>query len=478
MNILLLIPPAKLDVSYGELKDFSNPQPSIGLAYMASVLIENKYNVIVLDAYVQQLGIEQIMSEIRVREIDIIGISLLTTSVDITTDIVRKIRTNFPNIKIVMGNVHASIFSDEILNNNLADFIVHREGEYTFLNLVKAFSSNGDLTKIDGISFLDNGKIIHTEETGMIEDLDSLPFPAWHLFPLNLYKTDPRTEIIPGVSEMQILGTRGCPNACTFCSSRTEKSLGSKYRMRSAKNIVDEIQFMNERYGSRVFSFMDLAFPLVKKHALEVCQEIIDRGLHKKMFWTTECRVKPLDFETLQKMRESGCIRINFGIESGNNRILKLLKKNFTTEDVENAVALAAKAKIQVDGMFMMGLPTESRKEIIETINFALKLNLRYAIFNIFVPYPGCELYNTLSSQGKIRWNKWSDFTSYPTYSGSLPVYVPEELSHTELMELQKLAMHKFYLRPKFIFAEIRRFNFSKIRKYYNGLRTLIFKGI
>ena len=475
MNILLLIPPASLNSSYGQLKDFSNPQPSIGLAYIAAVLRKNGISVTVLDAYVNQLGIEEILAEIKSRKIDILGISLLTTSVVVTTLIIKEVRAQLPEVKIVLGNVHASLFGDDLLRDHLADFIIHREGEYTFGELAKALKDNTDIQKVKGLSFRKDGQIVHTEPRPLIEDLDELPFPAWDLFPLENYHSDPRTEVFPGETEMQLLTTRGCPNACTFCSSRTERNMGMKYRMRSAKNIADEIQYMHEHFQTRVFGCMDLAFPLVKKHAMSLFDEIIKRGLGKKIAWMTECRVKPLDYETLTRMKEAGCVRINFGFESGNNRILELLKKNFTTEDAEKAVDMARRAGIEVDGMFMIGLPTETEDEIKQTIDFAVKLKVRYAIFNIFVPYPGCELYDTLTAEDKIKFNSWSDFTSYPTYSGGIPVYVPDGLTHEGLMNLQKYAMRKFYLSPNFIIGEIKRFKFSKIIQYYHGLKGVVF---
>ena len=476
MNILLIIPPASLDSSYGKLKEFSNPQPSIGLAYMASALRDHNFNVNILDAYVKQLGKNEIFQEIIARKASIIGISLLTTSVDIVTELIKFIRKKRADIRIVLGNIHASLFCENLLLENLADFIVHREGEYSFLELIKAIKLGTDLKKVKGISFVDKGEIVHTERRPLIQDLDNLSFPAWDLFPLKSYSTDPRTEVIPGQTEIQILATRGCPYACTFCSSRTERSLGSKYRVRSPKNIVDEIEYMYNRFHAEVFSFMDLAFPLIKSHAMAVFQEMIDRGINKKIRWCTECRVKPIDYETFVAMKKSGCARVNFGIESGRDKILKLLKKGFTKDDVRRAVALAKKAGIEVDGMFMMGLPTETEEDITATIDFAIELKVRYAIFNLFVPYPGCELYNVLNTEDKISYDSWSDFTSYPTYSGGKPVYLPDNMSHDQIMKLQKYAMKKFYFRPKFIWEEIKRFKIVHTKKYYSGLLGLLNK--
>lgn len=473
MKVLLLIPSTDLSKSYGTLKKFSNPQPSIGIAYIAAVLRENGYNVKVVDAYVNCYTLRDILHIIREYSPDVMGVSVLTPSADVVYEITRNIRIEFPQIKIVMGNMHASLFSEEILSNNYADIVVHREGELTMLEVCDAFKNGNPLEDIRGISLKINGVITHTPDRPYMENLDVLPFPAWDLLQMDKYSTDPRTEIKRGAVEMQILATRGCPFQCTFCSSRTERSLGMKYRMRKPKLVVDEMVYLHERYGSEVFAFMDLAFPLVRAHAVELCNEIINRGLNEKIKWFTECRVKPMDEELLKLLKMAGCVRVCFGIESGNDSILNLLKKNFTVEDVRNAVETAQRIGLQVDGMFMIGLPAETEATIKETINLAVELNIRYAIFNIFVPYPGCALWDVLMNQNKICFKSWSDFTSYPTYSGGQPVYVPDGITHEKLMSLQRYAMRKFYLRPKFIYHELKRLKLSQIKTYYIGLKGL-----
>lgn len=474
MKILLLIPPTNLSKSYGTLKSFSNPQPSLGLAYIAAILRKNGYDVKVIDAYVNGCSMPEIVTIMEQYVPDVVGISVLTPSSEIVYEVSRNIRANFPHIKIVMGNLHATLFYEEILSMNYADYIVHGEGELTMLNLLDTLKCGGNLDDVKGISYRRNGRIVNNPLRTHIEDLDLLPYPAWELFPMEKYSTDPRTHVKDNVVETMILATRGCPNQCTFCSSRTERNLGSKYRMREPKLVVDEMVFMNKKHGSEVFAFMDLAFPLIKKHAVAFCNELIKLNLGNKFKWITECRVKPLDEETLMLMKEAGCVRVCFGIESGNNEILKSIKKNFTTDDVRNAVRMARKAKLEIDGMFMIGLPGETEKHIRETIDFALKLDLRYAIFNIFVPYPGCELFDTLRAENKIHFDDWNEFTSYPAYSGGKPVYVPDGLTHDQIMDLQKYAMKRFYLRPRFVLKEIKRFKVSNLKKYYFGLKSLL----
>lgn len=475
MKVLLLMPPTDLKKSYGELRSFSNPRPSIGIAYISAILKENGYDVKVVDAYVNGYNIVELMNIIGEYVPDIVGISVLSTSAETVYEISRNIRVKYPKAKIVMGNLHASLFSSEILSEDYADFIVHREGEFAMLELLEAFKNNGRLEAVKGISFKVKGTIVDTSPRPYIENLDQISFPSWHLFPNDKYSTDPRTEVKRGIVETQILATRGCPNQCTFCSSWTkESSGGNKYRMREPNLIIDEMVYMNKTYGSEIFSFVDLAFPLIRKHAIHFCDEIIKRRLNKKFRWFTECRVKPIDKELLALIKKAGCVRVCFGIESGNDRILEQIKKNFTKEDVRAAIRMAQKAGLIADGMFMIGLPKETEETIKETIDFAIELNVRYAIFNIFVPYPGSEIYDKLKLENKIHFKCWGDFTSYPAYGKGTPVYVPDQLIHEKLIYLQKYAMRKFYLRPKFILNEFRRLKFSQIKNYYYGLKGLL----
>jgi radical SAM superfamily enzyme YgiQ (UPF0313 family) len=244
--------------------------------------------------------------------------------------------------------------------------------------------------------------------------------------------------------------------------------------MRSPKNIVDEMEHMLTLLGSRVFSFMDLAFPLVQKHAMAVCDEIINRGLHRQLVWETECRVKPLEPELLAKMKQSGCVRVCFGIESGNDATLRRLKKAFTVEDVRHAVKMALQVGLDVDGMFMLGLPDESAEDAHNTIRLACDLNVRFAIFNLFVPYPGCQLYDDLQEQGAIQYSNWCDFSSYWTVGGGQPVYIPSGWTAKQLKETQAWAMKRFYLRPSFIMRQLRDFNPAMLAHYWRGLASLL----
>ncbi len=483
MRVTLVIPSLRLKDSYGGLKKFANPQPSIGVAYIASTIRAAGHDVRIIDAYAGGFDNDEIVAMLRGNPPDVLGVSVLSSSAGVVQDMIPHARRAVPGLKVVMGNLHASLYAEELFKNGTADFVVHGEGEYTFPELLSVLEKMGEtengsagaaslaeaLRRIEGISFRMGNEVINTESRSLITDLDALPLPAWEFLDWSLYGCDPRSEVLPGAVERQILATRGCPNQCTFCSSRMSRSMGGRYRKRSPVSIADEMEFMRDKYGATVFTFMDLAFPLDKTHALSVCDELVHRNFQKWGRWVAECRVKPLDDETVRAMKAAGCARVNLGIESGSDRILALLKKGFTVTDVEQACRLFQTANIEVDGMFMMGLPTETEIEIRQTIDLALRLPVRYAIFNLFVPYPGCELFDQLMAEGKIHFSDWGDFTSYPGYSGRQPVYCPDTLTPDRLLALQREAMRHFYFRPRFILSEINRFRWSNIGHYWSG---------
>lgn len=478
-KILLLAPPTGLTRSFGKIKNIVRRQASLGLAYIAAVLRDGGFSVSVLDAYIDDLSAEKTIEEIVNISPDILGISLLTSSASNIEKIIPSLRERLPSLKIVMGNMHASMFADDLLRHGLADYIVHREGEYTMLELVKAIQEGTVADSVAGISFLKSGNTVqHNPLRNFLQDLDALPYPAWDLFPLEKYHTDPRTMVERkkrNVQELMILATRGCPMQCTFCSSRAAKNLGNTYRMRRPKAVADEIAYFHKKYGVTSFSFMDLSFPLVKPHAMELCEEIISRGLQDKISWSVEMRVRPVDLEIFQKIKAAGCKKVCFGIESGSQEILNQIKKGFTLKDVREAVAMARSADLEVDGFFILGFPNETEEMSQETIRLAKELDLNWATFNLFVPYPGCELYDILMREEKIQYDDWSSFISYPSYGGGQPVYVPDGRNAKELITTQRKALRSFYLRPKFILSQIKKVRLRDFYYYWTGLKAIIF---
>ncbi|MBF0353644.1 MAG: radical SAM protein [Alphaproteobacteria bacterium] len=480
VDVLFVMPPTDLAASYGNLKDFANAAPSLGFAYMAANLQKNGYKVAILDGYSRQLSVQEVVAEVARQKPRLVGLTVLSTSAQVTEDICVGLRKAAPDILIVGGNTHCQVFYQDILERQVMDVIVFREGEHIMVRLMKALDAGEGLESVAGIAFQRQGQVVECPEDQFLNDLNDLPFPAWDLYDLDSYALDPRGAAKSKIGKpkpLQILGTRGCPMACTFCSSRSERSQGTKYRMRSPENIVDEIEYMVNRYGANMFTFMDLSFPLVYKHAVAMCDDIIKRGLNKKIIWYSECRVKPLHEDIFQKMRDAGCVRVSFGIESMNDETLARIRKGFTANDVRKACAAAHRAGLEIDGMFMLGLPDETQEMALNTAREACKLPVRFAIFNLFTPYPGSELYDELMAAGEIKFARWSDFTSYWTIGNGQPVYVPKGWTPQELISVQAQAMKRFYLRPKFILQELMNFKPSMIKTYLSGLRGLLNMG-
>jgi len=310
--------------------------------------------------------------------------------------------------------------------------------------LVKYIKRGYSLKKIHGISYRKNGKIVHTPERPFIEDLDNLPFPAWHLFPLAKYHPPPHWTI--KLPALPLLSSRGCPYSCTFCSLITQ---GKRHRVRSPKNVVDEIEFDVSEYGTKEIMFWDATFPLNKKIGEKICKEIIKRGLHKEIVWLSEARVDRVDKDLLTLMKKSGCRRVAYGIESAVQRILNNVKKGFTIEQAETAVRLTRKIGLETIGYFMLGLPGETEQTALATIEFAKRIDPDFSKFNLTVPYPGSQLFNEAVKGGALNSRNWDDFSSLSGYSDYEPVYVPKNMTAEKLKKIQRDAMRKFYLRPR-----------------------------
>lgn len=449
MRILLINPPINFKKSCGEFSELMEPAPSIGLAYIAAILEKNGFDVEVIDAFTFRMDTIQIVEEVKKKDPQVVGITCLTPSAINTEQIAKRIKEYNKDVFIVLGNLHASFFAEYFLKKGVADAIAHGEGEYSILEIVKTIQEGKSLQGVKGLSFREEGEVIHNEPRAFIEDLDRLPFPAWYLFPYKKYGLLPFVTIRKPA--LIILTSRGCPYNCDFCSL---KNMGHRYRMRSAKSVADEFEYLIENFGAKQIGFADAIFPLYEKQGMKLCEELIKRKINKRVGWICETRTDLVSENLLIAMKEAGCRRILFGIESGSQQMLDRAGKNLILNESTKAITFCCKVGIQTCGFFMLGFPGETIEMSMNTINYAKKLPLDFAKFNITVPYPGSRLYETLSSQGKIRNYDWENYTSYNPKPDEF-VYIPEGRSGEELLRLQKKAILGFYLRAKIIFRHL-----------------------
>ena len=419
MRILLLYPPHSSLLEEGY---FVHKSPPLGLAYIAAVLQEAAHEVKAIDCVIEnwkqrvwdgdyyQIGLswEELKGRIQRAKPDIVGISCLFSSqfqnARKTAALVKEVD---PTIKVVVGGAHPSAVPSEVMADTNFDYAVIGEGEHTMLSLIRSMEGSLKLGNVDGIAYRENETVMINPKKNFIANLDDLPFPARHLFPMGKYFYLTR-ELKIGemyskrVPYTEMVTSRGCPDKCVFCVIR--KMYGGFWRARSPKNVVDEIQFLFEKYGIKEIHFMDDNLTLDRRRTEEICDEILHRGIDVSWAITGGVHVNTLSEALLRKMKRAGCYSLWLGIESGDSYILnQLIKKGVSLEKIHEAVKCVKRVGIEANGFFVIGFPGETRKTIENTIKFSKSLDLNDAYFSIATPYPGTELYDQCFSKGYIK---------------------------------------------------------------------------
>lgn len=454
MKIILVNPVSMLIEKSNEIKSFLKPIPPLGIAYIAAVLEDNGINAVIIDQYAERMSNHTFIDTVIKNEPDIVAFSCLTPTIKNVSVLVKQIKALNPGIKIILGNIHPTIFASELLREGFADIVVRGEGEYAMPEVVLALEKKISLKGIKGISFIENNTICHNPDRQPIDDLDQIPYPAWHLLDLEKYDCYPMLGL-KKKKFLPILASRGCPYRCIFCA---QEKIHTKIRYRKVSGIIDEIEFMHKKYNIDCFVFNDPFFPFSIQQGLEFCDELINRGLHKKIIWIAESRVDKVNLELLKAMKNSGAYLIMYGFEVGTQKTLDALKKESSLGQSLEAMRLTKKAGLHTLGLFMLGTPGETRRDCEETIRFSKKLDCTIAKFNIVVPYPGTYLFekyrkgfNIGDSEKFMSWLDWS-----PDMSPKDAIYVSDTMSAEELVRLQRKAMFQFYVRPRAILRHLR----------------------
>ncbi len=441
MNILL-IDPSKRAV-YGAIA--SPSYPSISLGYIGAVLEKNGHKVSIIDIDADTLNDNDIVSIIKDLDPALVGLSTTTPVMNSALSVAKLAKKINPKIKTVLGGIHPTIAPESCIKHDSIDFIIKGEGENTILELVNFLETgNNELHKIDGIVFKQNKKIIINKERKLIENLDELPFPARHLFN-NVKYSYPDALLSPAAP---IITSRGCFGRCTYCC--INQIYKRKFRARSAKNVVDEVESLINNNHAREIHIWDDNFTYDKKRVYEIRDEIKKRKISTLFAFPNGLRVDQVDDNILSALKEMGTYSIAFGVESGNQNILKSIKKGTTIKQIEKAFKLAKKHKIETWGFFMIGLPEDTNQTIRETIDFAKKIEPDIAKFHILKPYPGTEAFEQLSKLGLI-----SSFNLDEYGIHTKPTHHLKSLSEEELLAWQKRAYREFYLRPSKIVKQL-----------------------
>ncbi len=439
--------------------------PLLGLGYLAAYLRSYGVSVGIVDAMFDRLKFAETVERIVAARPRLLGLTAMTHEIRRAARVAEAVRQHLPDVRVVVGGPHASALPERTLEEFPAfDFAVVGEGEETLWRLWLAAgcasaetpATAEQLRKIEGLAFRDGDRVEVNARRDWMRDLDSLPPPAWDLYG--------RADVY------QVYASRGCPFQCIFCM----RVLGDQVRFRSPGNVVDEVERVVERYGAKRIDFSDETFTLRRSWALEICDEMERRGLHKKIEWFANGRVNSVDEELLGRMRRAGCVRVGYGIESGNQSVLNVAHKGTTLEQIERAIAATRRAGLEMEAFYILGFPGETRQTAWDTIRLAARLNTTTAAFGIMVPYPGTQVAEMAArGEGGYRLisTNWSDFDKHLGNAMEL-----QTLSRAQLERLQAQAYLWFYLRNLRL-RSLARFMWEKRKAAGRLLRKMLGRG-
>lgn len=453
---ILLINPRSVDLVYinTNVKAGKPSNPVITLAAVAAPLLSVGYSVKIFDMELIENDFKKLTVILNEYKPDYVGITSNTPQFKRSLKIAELIKNMLPDTKIVMGGVHPTVLPEEPLLSGVIDIIVLCEGDFTLKEIIEA----SNLQNVQGIKYVKNGTVHSTEKRKLIENLDNLPFPAWELYDISQYsgaKIYERNS--PGG---HIETSRGCPYSCCYCN---KSIFGHYFRAKSPEYVVEEIIRM-KKMGFREIHIIDDGLGTDINRLAEICDCLIKKEVKIPFTFFSGIRADSCRGNIFEILKKAGCYQVAFGIESGDEEVLKASKKQLKLDDVRTAVNAAKKAGVETFGFFMMGLPGETEKSLKRTIDFACSLNLDIAKFDITIPYPGTAYYNELSSNGFIVSHDWDKYIVH----GTEKIYNHPNLSWDALEKYYKMAFKKFYLRPSYMLK----------RCYYGISNGLLFDDI
>lgn len=468
MRILLINPPRLHEIIGNNpsiIEEERGYNPPLGLLYVAAYLKKySNYDVNVIDAQVEGLDYDGLKHKIVKGKPHVIGITTMTMTLIDVLKTARLVKEINPNITIVLGGPHTSLFPEETIQFSEIDFLVTGEGEEAFCSLVKSIDKGGDVSGIAGIVTMVDGKIINTGKRPYVKDIDKLPFPDRQLVPYKKYTS----LLAKGKSVTTIITSRGCPFKCSFCD---RPNMGKVFRARSATNVVDELE-QCVQLGINEFLFYDDTFTVNKQRVLDICDMIRHRKL--VISWDIRARIDTIDEEMLVSLKKAGCYGIHYGIEAGSERILKVLNKQITIEKALEVFKLTKQIGLSTLSYFMIGNPEETIEDIDETFKVMKLLKPDYVHLTILTPFPGTKVYSDGIQKGIMEKDYWKEFAENPE-ENFIPPHWGENFTKNELNALLIKGYKSFYLRPVYVLKRIIAVrSLSELKKKaYAGLKVL-----
>ncbi len=450
LRVLLTLPPGihKLEI----YKIAGIKAPPLGLAWIAAVLEKIGHKVKIIDTPTLEMEAKDWLIEVKSWHPDIVGFSMLTPAAPKGYQAAKMLKEELgEDFPIFAGGVHVTPMYKEALNNNI-DVVVLGEGELTtaeFINVVEKHGLDKEkLRNVKGLAFKDDSKIITTGPRPLIQDLDSLPWPARHLLPMDKY-----TLLGKPIRVAHVMASRGCPYGCIYCI--TSYFWGRRIRFRSAKSVADEIEYLVDKYKVKHIAFSDDELTINRRFVYDLVKELKERGLD--VCFSCGSRVDHVNKEFLKFLYDNGCEALYFGVESASQETINKIGKRIRLEQAVKVFKWVREIGGFAMGSFILGFPWETINDMKKTVEFAIKLKPNYAQFTVLTPYPGTPLFNYAVEHNLIEdWN-WEHYTTVH------PVMRGFHFTREQLGKMLKYAYRKFYIRWQFIKEEIRAGRFKDI---------------
>lgn len=424
--------------------------PPIGLGYLATALRKAGHQPEILECVKERMNFNDFAQLLKKTQPDIVGFQVWSCDLPNIKKSLKILKKVCPEATTVVGGAHPSGAPFETMDYfKEVDFAFKGEGEVGLPLLVDKLSGKKDvdLTQIPGLTWRINGKSL-VNPAILVDELDQFEMPAWDLMDPRSYPRAPHQGFAKAFPTAPIVVTRGCPFSCAFCA--THAINGKKIRSRSIGSVIQEIKLLKNQYGVREIHIEDDNFTFNREFVKEFCNTLIKERLDVFWYCSSGLRLDSVDKEILLLMKASGCYTLTIAIEAGAQRVLNLMKKRLSLSKVKEAVSLMNNVGYKPTGLFMIGFPGETEKEIKQTIRFAMSLDLKRSQFAIFHPLPGTEIFDTLKKEGKLDNIEWRKIKP------SEAAYESENLSEKQLKKLQKMAFLKFYLRPRILYYQLR----------------------
>lgn len=455
MKICLINPPNTYELVGNDpviIKDQQGVYPPLGILYIAACMQQAGYEVSVIDAQAEDLNHTQIAERVHEIKPDVVGLTAMTfTLVDVKLT-VQEIRKKLKTI-IIIGGPHTAIYPDECFEKEglNADYVIVGEGEKTLVRLCQDIEMGKAKDRI-------------YRQLSFIEDLNELPFPARELTLVDKYYSV-LSEDTPTTTAFS---SRGCPFSCAYCD---RPALGKGFRAMNATRVADEMQWCQE-HGIKEIFFYDDTFSVSMKRVMEICSEVKRRNI--KIKWDVRTRVNVVNDDLIKNMKEAGCERIHFGVETGNPRVVKELQKGTSIEQVEKAFDLCKKYNVKTLAYFMMGNPTETMEDIKDTLALSRRIKPDFMQMTILSPFPATQIYLRALQEGVVEGDPWRDYARRINDDFRPPLW-DSIYSRNELEKHLRWFYGKFYLQPSFVVDRVKEVrNFGQFKRYASAGVSLL----